>query len=153
MKPRMQKQSHMFNFCNIIDLLTSRTQKTAWWPPVFKSYFYIFPYNEQFRKILRNLIYKFLLYHTSLIIYSFSQILYLIFFYYSNIRNVIIYHLNLWFRILCHFTNSLIRSQKCLLKSYSKDICNRKLKKYVKSICNREKRQKKKNNVNKHTQL
>ena len=29
-----QKQSLLFDFCNIFDLLTSRTQKIAWWPPV-----------------------------------------------------------------------------------------------------------------------
>ena len=46
-----QKQSLLFNFCNIFDLLTSRTQKIAWWPPVFKPDFYIFSYNEQLRKI------------------------------------------------------------------------------------------------------
>ena len=26
------------NFCNILDLLTSRTQKTAWWPPDFDNW-------------------------------------------------------------------------------------------------------------------
>ena len=46
-----QKQSLLFNFCNIFDLLTSRTQKIAWWLPVFKVDFYIFSFNEQFRKI------------------------------------------------------------------------------------------------------
>ena len=48
---RKQKQSLLFNFCNIFYLLTSRTQKIAWWLPVFKSDFYIFYFNEQFRKI------------------------------------------------------------------------------------------------------
>ena len=62
-----QKQSRMFNFCNISDLLTSGTQKIAWWHPVFKPDFDIFSYNEQLRKIWRNIINKFLLYHTSLI--------------------------------------------------------------------------------------
>ena len=61
-----QKLSLLFNFCNIFYLSTSRTQKIAWWPPVFKPDSYIFPYNEQLRKILRNFIDKFLLYHTSL---------------------------------------------------------------------------------------
>ena len=42
-----QKQSLLFNFCNIFDFLTSRTQKIAWWPSVFKPDFYIFSYNEQ----------------------------------------------------------------------------------------------------------
>ena len=37
-----QKQSLLFNFCNIFNLLTSRTQKISWWPPVFKPDFYIF---------------------------------------------------------------------------------------------------------------
>ena len=41
----------LFNLCNIFDLLTSRTQKIAWWPPVFKRDFYIFSFNGQFRKI------------------------------------------------------------------------------------------------------
>ena len=41
-----QKQSLMFNFYNIFDLLTSWTQKIAWWPPVFKHDFCIFPYND-----------------------------------------------------------------------------------------------------------
>ena len=36
-----QKQSGMFNFCDIVDLLNSRTQKIAWWHPVFKPDFYI----------------------------------------------------------------------------------------------------------------
>ena len=34
--------------------------------PVFKPVFYIFSYNEQLRKILKNFMDKFLLYHTSL---------------------------------------------------------------------------------------
>ena len=46
-----EKQSRMFNFCNIFNLLTSRTQKIAWWSPVFKPDFHIFPYDEQSRKI------------------------------------------------------------------------------------------------------
>ena len=46
-----EKQSFLFNFWNIFDLLTSRTQKIAWWPPVFKPDFYIFSYNEKLRKI------------------------------------------------------------------------------------------------------
>ena len=46
-----QKQSSMYNFYNIFDLLTSRTQKTASWPPIFKPDFYIFPYNVQLSKI------------------------------------------------------------------------------------------------------
>ena len=55
-----------FNVGNIFHLLTSRTLKISWWTPVFKADFYIFFYNEQLRKIWRNLIDKFLLYHTSL---------------------------------------------------------------------------------------
>ena len=39
-----QKQSLLFNFCNIFDLVTSRTQQIAWWRPVFKPDFYIFSY-------------------------------------------------------------------------------------------------------------
>ena len=46
-----QKQSLLFNFCNIFDLLTSRTEKIARWTPVFKPDFYIFSYNEQLREI------------------------------------------------------------------------------------------------------
>ena len=46
-----QKQSLLFNFCHIFDLLTSRTQKIALWHPVFKPASYTFPYNEQLRKI------------------------------------------------------------------------------------------------------
>ena len=46
-----QKQSRLFNFSNISDLLTSRTEKVAWRPPAFKPDFYIFSYNEQLRKI------------------------------------------------------------------------------------------------------
>ena len=56
----------MFNFRNIFYLLTSRTQKIAWWSPVFTTDFYIFSYNEQLREIYRNFIDMFLLYHTSL---------------------------------------------------------------------------------------
>ena len=46
-----QKQHLLFSFRNIFDLLTFRTQKIAWWPPVFKPDFYIFSFNEQLRKI------------------------------------------------------------------------------------------------------
>ena len=46
-----QKQSLLFNFCNIFDLLTYSTQAIALWSPVFKPNFYIFPFNEQLRKI------------------------------------------------------------------------------------------------------
>ena len=45
-----QKQSLLFNFCNIIDLLISRTEKITWWLPVFKPDFFIFSYNEQLRQ-------------------------------------------------------------------------------------------------------
>ena len=45
-----QKQSLLFNFYNILDLLTSRTEKIAW-PPVFKPDFYMFWYYEQLKKI------------------------------------------------------------------------------------------------------
>ena len=62
-----QKQSLLFNFSNILVLLITRTKKIAWRPPVFKPKFYIFSYIEQLRKIWRNFIDKFLLYHTSLI--------------------------------------------------------------------------------------
>ena len=41
-----QKQYLLFNFCNIFGLLTSGTQKLAWWHPVCKPDFYIFSYNE-----------------------------------------------------------------------------------------------------------
>ena len=44
-----QKQSLLLNFCNIFDVLTSRTEKIAWRAPVFKPDFYIFSYNEQLR--------------------------------------------------------------------------------------------------------
>ena len=37
MKPRLN------NLCNIFDLLTFRTQKIAWCPPVFKPAFSYFP--------------------------------------------------------------------------------------------------------------
>ena len=43
---RKQKHSRLFNFRNIFDPLTSRTQKIARWPPVLKPDFYIFSYNE-----------------------------------------------------------------------------------------------------------
>ena len=46
-----QKQSLLFNVCNIFDLLTSRTRKMARLPPAFKPDFYIFSFNEQLRKI------------------------------------------------------------------------------------------------------
>ena len=46
-----QKQYLLFNFCNILDLLTSRTQVIAWWLPAFRPDFYMFSYNEQLRKI------------------------------------------------------------------------------------------------------
>ena len=49
-----QNQSLLFNFCNIFDLMISRTEKMAWRPPVFKPYFYIFFYNDKLRKIERN---------------------------------------------------------------------------------------------------
>ena len=61
-----QKQSILFNFCDIFDLLTSRTQKTAWWPPVFRPDFYICSFNEQTSKIWRNSMDKFVLYPASL---------------------------------------------------------------------------------------
>ena len=61
-----QKQSLLFNFLNIFDLLISRAKKLVWWPPVFKPNFYIFSYTKQLRKIWRYFIDKFLLYHTSL---------------------------------------------------------------------------------------
>ena len=32
-----QKQSQLFNFCNVFDLLTSKTEKIVRWAPVFKS--------------------------------------------------------------------------------------------------------------------
>ena len=63
-----QKQSLLFNFCNIFYLLIPSTQKIAWWLLVFKPDYHIFSYNEQqLRKIWRNFIDKFLLYNTSLI--------------------------------------------------------------------------------------
>ena len=46
-----KKQSLLFTFCNIFDVLTSRTQKIAWSPPAFKPDFYIFSYNEKFKEI------------------------------------------------------------------------------------------------------
>ena len=46
-----QKQSLLFNFCNIFYLYTSRTEKIAWWHPVFKPDFCLSSYNEQLRKI------------------------------------------------------------------------------------------------------
>ena len=46
-----QKVSLLFNICNIFDLLASRTQKIAWWQPVFKRDFHIFYFNEKLRKI------------------------------------------------------------------------------------------------------
>ena len=51
MKPRMAtKTVSLFNFCNIFDILTSRTEKIAWQPLVFKPDFYMFSYNEQLGK-------------------------------------------------------------------------------------------------------
>ena len=50
----IQKQLLLFNFCNIFDLLISRTGKIAWWPPVFKYDFYIFSYNEQLNEIKKK---------------------------------------------------------------------------------------------------
>ena len=46
-----QKQSPLFNYCNIFDLLTSRTYKIALWHLVFQSDFYLFSYNKELRKI------------------------------------------------------------------------------------------------------
>ena len=46
-----QKQSLLFIFRNIFDLLISRTKKIVWWPPVFKPGFYVFSCNEQLREI------------------------------------------------------------------------------------------------------
>ena len=40
---RKEKQSLLFNFCNIFDLLTSRTQKIAWWPLFLNLIFTYFP--------------------------------------------------------------------------------------------------------------
>ena len=45
-----QKQWLLLKFCNIFDLLISRTAKIAWWRPVFKFDFYAFSNNEQLRK-------------------------------------------------------------------------------------------------------
>ena len=59
-----KKQSLLFNFCNIFDLLTS----------VFKPDFYI-SFNEQFRKFLKSFIEKFLFYHTCLRMCSFQGII------------------------------------------------------------------------------
>ena len=61
-----QKQSVLFNFCNMFYLLTSSTQKIPWWAPVFKPDFYIFSNNEKLQKIYRNFIDAFLLCHASL---------------------------------------------------------------------------------------
>ena len=52
-----QRQFLLFNICNVFDLLTSRIENDD---------FYIFSHNDQLRKTLKNFIYKFLLYHTSL---------------------------------------------------------------------------------------
>ena len=41
-----QKQYFLFNLCNIFDLLTSRIQKIAQWPEVFRLDFYIFSCNN-----------------------------------------------------------------------------------------------------------
>ena len=46
-----QKQSILLNLWKIFDLLTSRTEKIARWPAVFKPDFHIFSFNEQLRKI------------------------------------------------------------------------------------------------------
>ena len=49
-----QKQSHFFNFCNIFDLLTSRTQKIAWWPLFLNlifTYFSIMNNSGKFKEI------------------------------------------------------------------------------------------------------
>ena len=46
-----RKQSLLFNFCNSFGVSTSRTEKIAWWPPVFKHNIYIFFYNGQLRKV------------------------------------------------------------------------------------------------------
>ena len=59
-----QTQSLLLNFCNIFDLMISRTEHGDL---VFKPDFDIFSYDEQLRKIQRNFIDKFLLSHTSLI--------------------------------------------------------------------------------------
>ena len=51
-KKRHKNETKNVNkFCNIFDLLTSRTQKIARWTPVFKPDFYVFSFNEQLRKI------------------------------------------------------------------------------------------------------
>ena len=56
-----QKQSLLFNLLNMLDLLTSRTDKIVCWPSVFR--YFLMKNWEQF---LKKLIDKFLLYHTSL---------------------------------------------------------------------------------------
>ena len=45
-----QKQSPLFNL-NIFHLLTSKTEKIAWWPHDFKPENYISRFNEQQKKI------------------------------------------------------------------------------------------------------
>ena len=49
-----QKQSVLFNFCNVFDLLTSRTQKTEWWHPVFKPDFYKFSFKGTLMQIWKS---------------------------------------------------------------------------------------------------
>ena len=62
MKPRVEtKAVSSFNFWNIFYLLTSRTEKIACRPPVFKPDFYTFSNNWRLRKIWKKF-----LYHTSL---------------------------------------------------------------------------------------
>ena len=46
-----QKQYLLLTFCNILDLLSSRSQKIEWSPPAFRPDIYLFSYNEQLRKI------------------------------------------------------------------------------------------------------
>ena len=46
-----QKQSRLFDFCNIFDLLTSRTEKLAWWPLVFEPDFTIMSNSGKFKEI------------------------------------------------------------------------------------------------------
>ena len=53
-----QKQSLLFSFCNIFDLLISRTAKIAWWPLFLNlifTYFLSWTTQENFEKIDRQI--------------------------------------------------------------------------------------------------
>ena len=111
-----QKQSLLFIFCNIFDLLISRIEKIAWWVPVFKPDFYVFSYNEQFRKIQRNSMDKFLLYHTFLMVIILKHL--------WSIPNILKWQdCKIFTKLVPSQTHSRSNHRRCSLKKMFLKIC------------------------------